>query len=305
MTDGLNMGRKPLAARNANLEILRIIAAFGIIAFHAQVPDKDVPYAGLIVFLALSPLVDARFNWTRTRPVSNLAKVLLVPWTFWFAIYAAANVVMHKPALPEGHSVGSVLYGSAPHLWFLPFIFIVLVALGLIKRACTAPQVFWFSVIATSTILTAAILWRPPSINVAVPYAQWLHAAAAIFAGLALGLYSRAIRFAWAGIAVMSASLLACVSYDLIGMSVTYAVGLVAVAAAVFAPQLFAGHERAIRSVSQCMFGVYLVHILAIAIVKKVVPVDNYATALAIFALCLAGVALTRRIIPQSKLVLA
>lgn len=296
--------RGTAAHRHTNLEILRIAAAFGIVGYHAQVPAKEVPYAGLIVFLALSPLVDARFNWAKIRSMTSLAKVFLLPWAFWFIVYAAANLVMHKPVLPEGNSVGSVLYGSAPHLWFLPFIFIMLGVMGLIKRGCAPVVVFWIATAMASLVLATSIGWRPITINAAVPYTQWIHGAAAVLAGLALGLYRDTFRGAWVGIVLLGAALLLCATYQLPGLSVTYAIGLVAVAVALFAVEPFNSHGKGIRAVSQCMFGVYLVHILAIAIVKKVVPVDNYAMALAIFAICLAGVALTRRILPQTKLVL-
>lgn len=296
--------RAKAAERNTNLEILRIVAAFGIVAYHAQVPFKEVPYAGLIAFLALSPLVDARFNWTRIRSIVSLANVFLLPWVFWFVIYAAANVVMNKPALPEGNSVASVLYGSAPHLWFLPLIFVVLAALGQIKRVCSPVVVFWIAIAAGSLVLATAIAWHPQTMAAPAPYAQWIHGSAAILAGLALGLYRATIKGAWGGIVVLSAALLICSTYWLPGMSLTYAIGLVGVGLALFSREPFAAYGKAIRAVSQCMFGVYLVHILAIAIVKKVVPVDNYAVALVIFMLCLAGVALIRRILPQTRLVL-
>jgi fucose 4-O-acetylase-like acetyltransferase len=304
MADNASISRPPSITRNVNVEILRIIAAFGIVAYHASAPAKDIPYAGLIVFLALSPLVDAKFNWSKVRPVKSLAKVLLVPWIFWLIVYAIANVAFHKPPLPGGLSLASVLYGSSPHLWFLPFIFVALCAIGLLKQVCSGAQVFWLAVAATAAILITSGTWRPQAILWSAPYAQWSHAAAAIFAGLALGLYRPSIKFAWGGIAIMAIALAACASYQLIGMSLTYPIGLIAVAIAMFAPERFAAHEQAIRALSQCMFGVYLVHILAIAVVNKLMPVNSYPVAVAIFAACFIGVFAVRKVLPQTKLVL-
>lgn len=290
--------------RNFNVEILRIFAAFGIVAYHASAPFKDHSYAGLIVFLALSPLVDTRFNWLKVRPVSSLAKALLVPWAFWFAVYAAANMVMHKPVLPEGFSVASVLYGSSPHLWFLPFIFVVLGVIGLLKKTLSNAELFWISAIATSAILVTSAHWRPLALNFPAPYAQWLHGLAAIFAGLALGVYRDTIKFAWLGIVAMAIGLLACANYRLDGMSMTYAIGMLSVVVAMIAPDLFSAHSKTIRAISECMFGVYLVHILGIAIVNKITPVSNYGTVIVIFSVCLFGVFATRRLLPKTKIVL-
>lgn len=290
--------------RNLNVEILRIIAAFGIVAYHTSVPAKEIPYAGLIVFLALSPLVDAKFNWSKMRPVSNLAKVLLLPWIFWLIVYAIANVAFQKPPLPGGISFASVLYGSSPHLWFLPFIFATLGLIGLVKQVCSAEQVFWLAVFGAVAMLTTSAVWWPQAIHLVPPYSQWSHAGAAVFAGLALGLYRPSSKFAWGGITAIGFAVAVCASYQLIGMSLTYPIGLVAVAIALFAPDRFTAHEQAIRAVSQCMFGVYLVHILAIAVVNKLMPVNNYVVALAIFAACFFGVFAVRKILPQTKLVL-
>lgn len=304
MADDSRIARPQSIPRNVNVEILRIIAAFGIVAYHASAPVKEIPYAGLIVFLALSPLVDARFNWSKIRPVRNLAKVLLLPWIFWLIVYAIANVAFHRPPLPGGLSVASVLYGSSPHLWFLPFIFVALCGIGLLKPVCPAAQVFWLAVAATATILITSATWWPQAIHWPTPYSQWSHAAAAVFAGLALGLYRPSIRFAWGGIAIMAIALAVCASYDLIGMSLTYPIGLIAVAIAMFAPERFAAHGQTIRALSQCMFGVYLVHILAIAVVNKLMPVNCYPVAFAIFAACFIGVFAVRKVLPQTKLVL-
>lgn len=290
--------------RNVNVEILRIIAAFGIVAYHANVPFKDIPYAGLIVFLALSPLVDTKFGWLKVRPVSSLAKVLLVPWAFWFVVYAAANLIMHKPLLPEGPSVASLLYGSSPHLWFLPFMFAVLVAIGLLKKAHPTTHLFWISAIATSAILVTSPHWRPLAMTFPAPYAQWLHALAAAFAGLALGVYRNTIKFAWLGFALIGIALVVCAAYQLDGMSSTYPIGILLVAMAMVAPDSFSAHSKTIRAISECMFGVYLVHILGIAIVNKITPASNYGTVIVIFSACLLGVFITRRLIPSTKIVL-
>lgn len=290
--------------RNVNFEILRIMAAFGIVSYHANAPMKDIPYAGLVVFLALSPLVETKFNWTNIRHLTHFSKSLLIPWTFWFIVYAGANWVIGKPPLPEGYSLASLLYGSSPHLWFLPFIFIMMFAVSQLKRAFSATQVFWLSVIATAAILLTSNEWRPYAINVAVPYAQWAHAIAAVFGGLALGTYRLGMKYAWAGLVLMGCALGICAGYVIPGISLTYPIGLLLVAFAMFAPDRLSKYEKVIRPVSQCMFGVYLVHILAIAIVNRFTPVSNYRAVILIFCACLTGVFVTRRILPQARIVL-
>lgn len=299
-----NFSKVIYSKRNINFEILRIVAAFGIVAYHANVPVKDLPYAGLIVFLALSPLVEAKYNWSTNRSPKQIAKSLLVPWAFWLIVYAGANLAFNKPPFPAGQSIAAILYGSSPHLWFLPFIFVALCTIGQIKKVCTVTQVYWSSTIMTTTTLFTSDEWRPLALSFAVPYAQWAHAAAAVFGGIALGTYRNSMKFAWAGLLLIGFALSVCAWYAIPGISITYSTGLLLVVFAMFAPDCFSKYEKAIRTVSQCMFGVYLIHILAIAIVNRFIPCDNYLAVVFIFLVCLIGVFFTRRMFPPTKMVL-
>lgn len=87
-------------------------------------------------------------------------------------------------------------------------------------------------------------------------------------------------------------------------MSITYPIGLLSVLIAMVAPDSFSAHSKTIRALSECMFGVYLVHILGIAIANKITPAGNYGTVIVIFCACLLIVYVTRRILPKTKIVL-
>jgi hypothetical protein len=226
---GQKVSRDHSNPRNINFEILRVIAAFGIVAYHANVPMKDIPYAGLIVFLTLSPLIDVKYNWYANRRSKQIARSLLVPWAFWLIAYAGANLAISKPPFPAGHSLASVFYGSSPHLWFLPFIFTVLCMIGQIEKACTVTQVFWCSTTVTTAILITSSEWRPLALNFTVPYAQWVHAAAAVCGGIALGTYRKSMKFAGVGLLLIGIALGVCAWSAIPGISITYSIGLLSV----------------------------------------------------------------------------
>lgn len=56
--------------RNQAIELLRIMSAFGIVAYHGGAPFRELAYAGLVIFLILAPATDLRFNWNRARSIS-------------------------------------------------------------------------------------------------------------------------------------------------------------------------------------------------------------------------------------------
>jgi len=105
--------------RNQAIESLRVVAAFGIVAFHAKVAGAQAFYAGLVVFLFLAPMFEAGPNWLRKRGTGELARTLLLPYAFWYLFYLAANFFVGKPlfvdwvfisVLAAGPSLG--IFGS-------------------------------------------------------------------------------------------------------------------------------------------------------------------------------------------------
>lgn len=125
-TDSRDRRVKP--ERNDTIELLRVVAACGVIWFHMETtPFKSVGYSGLVFFLIVSVVFQMgaaeRGLWHgffRRR-----ASRLLVPWAAWFVIYGLLNLVKGKVLFPYSSGiVPDILAGPWIGLWYLPFSFI-------------------------------------------------------------------------------------------------------------------------------------------------------------------------------------
>ncbi|WP_120077451.1 acyltransferase family protein [Aurantiacibacter odishensis] len=288
------------APRNQNVELLRIIAAFGIVVFHAQGEYAPVGYAGLVIFLFLSPFYDAS-AWEKQRNLPTLAVRLLLPWAVFLAVHGALNFVTKgwivNPDLTPG---AAILYGTSPHLWFLPFIFAVMCAVAIWKRLTgPVPQI----VIAAAGLVAMMALvphWRATGDVAAPPVAQWLQAAPAVLAGLALGAATSARKLRlFAVVAILVAAAIA-IWQDARGISVAYGLALPLVLLALYSPKV----PFSVEALSSCMMGVYLVHALALAVVGAFLERTSLFAAVVAFVASAIGVLLARKLVPATRYIL-
>ncbi|GAA0266813.1 hypothetical protein GCM10009127_02990 [Alteraurantiacibacter aestuarii] len=285
--------------RNQNVELLRIAAAFGIVQFHAGAPGAEVGYAGLIVFVAMSCLFEAS-SGDRKSGAGTLAQKLLVPWAFWLVIYGVLNLVVKGRALdPDLPPLNAVLMGTGAHLWFLPFIFTVLVLVGSIKRAISARTMLLASVLLALVSLATVPWWRSAMNGFDAPVPQWIHAMPAVFIGLALGSAMAAGRTRPTYL-VLALALLLSALWQVPGVSTVYLVGGGSLIAALVLPQL----RLNVRPISDCMYGVYLVHLLALAVFNRILGEHQLLTVCATFLASLAGVWFARKYIRPAQRVL-
>ena len=283
------------------IELLRIISAFGIIAYHSKAPFQDFAYSGLIVFLILSPMIDTRFNWNRVRTGRVLARSLLVPWAFWMAVYGIINKLQHKPILPDGWQ--SFLYGTSPHLWFLPFMFVVLLIINTIKPR--SPNIlFWSCTLIAVAMLFSVSLWRPISLTWSPPLPQWISAIPPVLVGVVFGLSGKIGKYRVGALAAIATAMLVADTTFISGVTIPYTVGIVFTAIAAFYGARIMPQNWSVQPVSECMLGVYLCHILVLKIVGYVTGNGNYVTVFLTFLIALSGVWAARRFFGFSKLVL-
>ncbi|HUD29475.1 MAG TPA: acyltransferase family protein [Novosphingobium sp.] len=294
----------PRPPRNQAVEALRILSAFGIVEFHGGGALAGYFYTGLIVFIALSPMLDCYYNWERLRPIRSLAKTLLIPWLFWSVIYAGFALLRHKPVLLPENPVLAVLMGTSPHLWFLPFIFLVLVALGLAKSRVSPSIAFLAAALAVLLILATAGTWRPLSLGWPLPLPQWAHAIGAVFAGIAIGLTTRAGKLLVPGVALVAIGLVIAIAAGIPGISFTYGLGIPLTTAAVFLGRRWWPANLSVQAVSECMMGVYLVHIILLSIAGAFVTKGSLLQAVIAFSASLGLVFAARRILPATRLIL-
>ncbi len=114
--------------RNATLDYARMLAACGIVVFHAGAPGAKLGYAALPFFLILLVVLAAPAAGRKCfgAYARDRARRLLVPWFGWSLLYGAmklAEVAVTGVPLDSEFHLYMILTGPALHLWFLPFAF--------------------------------------------------------------------------------------------------------------------------------------------------------------------------------------
>lgn len=271
--------------RNQNFEMLRILAAFGVVAFHAGVDPVNLYYAGLVVFLALSPMFEMGANFHRRRSAGELAKTFLLPFAFWFPVYGLVNVAKHKPFLPDYTPLG-VLTGTSIHLWFLPFMFLVLLGLNQMKHDRLRWQLSITAMLATLLLVVTSPVWGHQSAFVRAPLGQWLHALVAVLIGAGLGLSKGSVpmRLLVIGVGAISLTVL-WDQADPLYSPLAYTVGLLALLVALATPARWT-RNRDVGRISSCMMGVYLMHPIALTVFGSVFGKGTLVTAMMAFLGC-------------------
>lgn len=82
--------------KRQDIEIIRIICAFGIVWFHTSEIGKDIAYSALSIFIIISMYFSSKTT-LKNITILNRAKRLLIPWMFWFLFYGVINIVRQTP----------------------------------------------------------------------------------------------------------------------------------------------------------------------------------------------------------------
>lgn len=251
-----------------DIELLRILSAFGIVWFHSGVPHGgDIGYSGLIFFIIASVYFSMQSKKSYT--VYMRVNSLLIPCLLWAMIYGVIKVVMGKPLFPESNFlVGSLLTLTSIHLWYLPFIFFIHIVIDLIKNRVGRELLGTVSIIVALLILFNVHIWR--ELDHEVPFPQYLHGSAAVFIGLFFGCFNdvnKSLRVTFLGTLI---SLLMYYSHiGVTGVGVTYLIGVIASLLFLAKSTLFK-LPPFILTISNATFGIYLIHVIFISLCKKI-----------------------------------
>lgn len=270
------------APRNGSIEYLRLIAAFGIIWFHAAAPLPDLGYAGLPMFVALLAVFawNSKPNATFRSTIMGKARRLLLPWVAWCAVYAALKTAV---ALNDGgpleieYNPAYLLVGTSIHLWFLPFAFIVSLAIwGLRLVFGHYPRAYILAF--TIAVLPVFEMLGVAAVNerwAGVPFIQWLFVMPFIPIGIALANIRKnepgwIVCFVVASVgpivAMASAGHLPLLSAYLTGLLVTIAAWFVRLP-----------HSVVAKFCGVTALGVYLIHPIFLALLKMpAVSIDSH-----------------------------
>lgn len=174
-------------SRNGTLDYARLIAAFGIVLFHAHAPGAAIGYAALPFFLILLVVMSVpAANRMPFGPFAQgRAKRLLTPWLIWSGVYGAlklAEIVVTKAHFASEFAPYMILTGPALHLWFLPFALVICLAAYPAARRGSGP------LSAALAVAGLAFLMAQQDLTLPVPLAQWLYGMPAVCLGLALAI---------------------------------------------------------------------------------------------------------------------
>lgn len=286
--------------KKQDIEFFRIICAFGIIWYHSASFAHEISYSALLIFIMLSCYLTRAADFS-CELVKKQAIRILVPWVIWFAIYAAINMATHKPPINLDNGLSSALLaGSSIHLWYLPFIFFICLAVSQIKVKFHDRNILIFTSITSSLILLSTCFWRPFSISLGYPYAQYFHALAGVLIGICFS-YIHTSSQRTSKIILLSLLFSSLFAIPYAGVGTPYIVAIIAFY--LLCTNFFSFLNKIdLTPISCCMLGVYLIHPIIIRIVKKITYDITPLTVVLIFLISTMIVMLLRRKVIFSKL---
>lgn len=182
---------QPSYPRNGGIDLLRLIAAGGIVWFHAHAPGQMLSYSALSLFIVLMVVLPLQRPWKGTTLsfISQRADRLLRPWLIWsgvFAILKICQAVVDNRPISSEFEWSMLVTGTQTHLWFLPFGFVCSIAVfGAIRTIdLTSSMVFPLGILLAMLSLPATS-WALDG-GLPEPLAQWFYGLPAVFFGVAI-----------------------------------------------------------------------------------------------------------------------
>ncbi len=288
--------------RMAGIDLLRILAAVGIIWFHMEgAPHRGIGYAGLPVFLLIFFSLVTRQSLSRTTAqfVSRRWQRLLKPWLFWSLVYGAGKLAK-AAATADWHPLGEILsvktlfIGTWVHLWYLPYAFVLGLLIHVLNRRIAA--VNHVAVVVTATVVgvvTLAVCAVDLAGRAAAPpLPQWEFGLAALPLGLAVGRSLAApTRRGQVGLLSLVSGATLGVSTLLISLGwrstlVPYSLAIMLVCLAYLVP---VSNNALISAAAPLTFGIYLIHPLVLYGLNHSFLAHGHFTVTVLLTTCVAG----------------
>lgn len=286
--------------RRQSVDLMRIVAAFGIVWAHMGAPGAIFGYLALALFVVLAGFLAVR---TADRSpgrgfVRSRLRRLLGPWLVWSALYLLLESVRagDPSRLWQLTDPASLLIGPLIHLWFLPFLALAAPLAVIVARRLDRPSRLTVAAVALAPVGAAAI-WLHDSGRLGEPFVQWAFAVTPLL----YGTLAAAGRGVGRPLAPLVFVLLACLPPVLVWGSVMapFLISAALVFEAVWRTGLTG---RVWPALGSAAFGVYILHPALMLVWYRLVPGGPAALgAPAVFAaaLCLSlGAARLRRIAP-------
>lgn len=285
-------------ARRKDIEAARVAASFLVVWYHCPSEVPDLAYAGLVFFVIASTHFSVREAAAGEFVSGHRVGRLLFIWLFWYAVYALV-------ALAEGKITGYIdgplsrllLVGPAIHLWYLPFLALILLVAH--KAAQVVEHPFGLGVVGALYAISMSFVdsWRPWTMGLGSPWAQYAHVIPAVFLGVwfaRMGEHCQRDRI-WFLVFALALSLPA---WFVPGVGVTYFVGLLLASTILIARDGARLLDWVSRS-AKYMLGIYLIHPLLIRLLRHQFEPHGLALAAIAFLLSLGIVVAIHFAVPR------
>lgn len=253
--------------RNGTVDIMRYLAAVGIVLFHVRAPYVSVTHSALPLFTIYLAFFSVTPGATAARLVHRLWHLLRL-WLIWSGIYAGLKIA---EAVVDGRPIASeflpwmLLTGPALHLWFMPFA-IFLVGIGfVISRLLprTPLPEGLLMLVVTCTILVA--LWLNTTGEKPIPLGQWIYVWPAAAFGFVAAILNQNSRI---GLAIVFAGVVSLIGFYLgAGTSVFQFLGASLVAIVSFL--VVTPSTRMSETLRDLSLGVYFIHPAVVALLLR------------------------------------
>jgi peptidoglycan/LPS O-acetylase OafA/YrhL len=256
--------------RRQSIDLMRIVAAFGIVWAHMQAPGRTEGYVALGLFIILTMFLSVRSlerGGARRFWLGRLVRFTL-PWVMWSLVFGALEAVRAGglDRIGRVEDWRTLLYGTAIHLWFLPWVVLTSPLVVLAVAWLTVAARIWAAAVA-GIALGAGAMWLHDHAAPGDPFGQWLFAAIPMMYGiLAAVRRKRGARFAPL-VLVAGATGIAVIGWG------SFAAPFLLSAALLF--EAFWRTEITginVTPVAQLAFGVYLVHPFWMLVWYRLVP---------------------------------
>jgi len=283
-------------AKKQEIEVLRIMGAFGIVWFHSLNWGREIAYSGLIVFLIISMYFAVKSK--RDNLIVKRMERLLIPWAFWGVIYGVLNIMQQRPFLITGNGiVAGLLTGTSIHLWYIPFVFISIAFFSVLRKFLPEKVLVYGSFSLMCIVFITTQFWRPWSLQAGIPWAQHIHSLPGVLFGVFIGLRKDYKKRNTALLIILVSFIIVLFSRSFPEVSVTYLIGIALTSIAILPEWNFPSVVR-VDWISECTYGIYLVHIGWLMFIKRFDITMEIMLPVLVFILSLITVLIIKKITP-------
>lgn len=191
------------AGYRRGIDLARISAAFLIVWDHAHAPGWKIGYLALALFLMLTSFLALQSYERSDRGAfwQKRAVRLIQPWLFWCLVFRAVYQVVSDAPKPLAilSDPFSLLIGPSIHLWFLPFVAILLCAVPLLSHAIQTIPALVLACVALAA-LSLPLQWVHANDLGPQPFSQWAFSLPLFLFGIVHAIAHR-LRAGWISLA--------------------------------------------------------------------------------------------------------